>query len=95
MRHADIAEAQVVGLPDSFMGEEVAAVIRVKPDAVADEESVRQYCRDGISRHKVPKYIMFMTAFPLTSSGKVKKFELKAELIKEFGLEETARQRTA
>ena len=33
MRHADIAEAQVVGLPDSYMGEEVAAVIRLKPGA--------------------------------------------------------------
>jgi fatty-acyl-CoA synthase len=95
MRHSDIAEAQVVGLPDSFMGEEVAAVIRIKPGAVADEEAVRQYCRDGISRHKIPKYIRFMTSFPLTSSGKVKKFELKEQLINELGLDDIARQRTA
>ena len=95
MRHSDIAEAQVVGLPDSFMGEEVAAVIRIKPGGVADEEAVRQYCRDGISRHKIPKYIRFMTSFPLTSSGKVKKFELKEQLINELGLDDIARQRTA
>ena len=95
MRHPDIAEAQVVGVPDSFMGEEVAAVLRLKPGSAADEESIQQYCLDRISRHKVPRYISFVTAFPLTSSGKVKKFELKEQLIKELGLEDAARQKTA
>jgi fatty-acyl-CoA synthase len=95
MRHPDIAEAQVVGVPDSFMGEEVAAVLRLKPGSAANEESIQQYCRDRISRHKVPRYVSFVTAFPLTSSGKVKKFELKEQLIKELGLEEAAKQRTA
>jgi fatty-acyl-CoA synthase len=95
MRHPDIAEAQVVGLPDSFMGEEVAAVIRLKPGSVTNDEGVRRYCHDGISRHKVPKYISVVTAFPLTASGKVKKFELKKQLIKELGLDDIAKQRTA
>jgi fatty-acyl-CoA synthase len=95
MRHPDIAEAQVVGLPDTFMGEEVAAVIRLKPASSASDEEVLRYCRDGISRHKVPKYISFVTEFPLTASGKVKKFELKAQLITELGLDDIARLRTA
>jgi len=95
MRHPDIAEAQVVGVPDSFMGEEVAAVVRLKTGSTANEESIQQYCRDRISRHKVPRYVSFVTAFPLTSSGKVKKFELKEQLIKELGLEKVAKQITA
>ena len=95
MRHPDIAEAQVVGLPDGFMGEEVAAVIRLKPGSVANDEEVRRYCRDGISRHKVPKYIRFVTSLPLTASGKVKKFELKEQLIEELGLKNVAERRTA
>ena len=95
MRHPEIAEAQVVGLPDGFMGEEVAAVIRLKPGSVANDEEVRRYCRDGISRHKVPKYIRFVTSLPLTASGKVKKFELKAQLIEELGLKTVAERRTA
>jgi fatty-acyl-CoA synthase len=95
MRHPDIAEAQVIGLPDSFMGEEVAAVIRLKPDSTANGEEVRGYCRQGISSHKVPKYIRFTTGFPLTSSGKVKKFELKRQLIEELGLKDVAERRTA
>jgi fatty-acyl-CoA synthase len=95
MRHPKIAEAQVVGVPDSFMGEEVAALLRLKPDESGNETEILEYCRDGISRHKVPKYIRFVTGFPLTASGKVKKFELKEQLIEELGLEGTAKQRTA
>jgi len=95
MRHPKIAEAQVVGLPDNFMGEEVAAVIRLKPDSALDGDDVRQYCRDGISRHKIPKYISFVTSLPLTASGKVKKFELREQLIKELGLDSGASQTTA
>jgi fatty-acyl-CoA synthase len=95
MRHPKIAEAQVVGLPDNFMGEEVAAVIRLKPDSELDGEAVRQYCRDGISRHKIPKYVSFMSSLPLTASGKVKKFELREQLIKELGLDAGASQTTA
>lgn len=95
MRHPVIAEAQVVGVPDTLMGEEVAAVIRLKAGASAEDEELIRYCRDNISRHKVPKYLRFVTAFPLTASGKVKKFELKKQLISELGLEEASHQRTA
>src|SRR5882724_6715393 len=95
MRHPKIAEAQVVGVPDSFMGEEMAGLLRLRPNEIANDEEVRRYCRDGISRHKVPKYIRFVTSLPLTASGKVKKFELKAQLIEELGLKDVAERRTA
>ncbi|HYV06788.1 MAG TPA: AMP-binding protein [Blastocatellia bacterium] len=95
MRHPKIAEAQVVGVPDSFMGEEVAAVLRLRPNETITENEIRSYCCDGISRHKVPQYIRFASVFPLTASGKVKKFELKAQLTRELGLEDVARQKTA
>jgi fatty-acyl-CoA synthase len=92
MHHPKIAEAQVVGVPDAFMGEEVCALIRLKTGESSDEEEIGQYCRDGISRHKVPKFYRFVSAFPLTASGKVKKFELRDMLIKEMGLEDITKQ---
>jgi fatty-acyl-CoA synthase len=95
MRHPKIAEAQVVGVPDSFMGEEAVALLRLAPGENATEEEIREYCRAGISRHKIPKYIKFVPAFPLTASGKVKKFELREQVIKELGLEEVAKLKTA
>ena len=95
MRHPKIAEAQIVGVPDLRMGEESAAFIRLKTGERASEEEVSEYCRANISRYKVPKYVRFVDQYPLTASGKVKKFELRALLIKELSLEEVSRQRTA
>ncbi len=95
MRHPKIADAQVIGIPDVFMGEEMAALIRLKPEEQLTEEELRGYCRANISRYKVPKYFKFVSAYPLTASGKIKKFELRAQLIEELGLEEVARTRTA
>jgi fatty-acyl-CoA synthase len=95
MRHPKIAEAQVVGLPDEFMGEEVCALIRVKAGESTDEDEIRAYCKAGISRHKIPKFFRFLQSFPLTASGKVKKFELREQLIKEMGLENASGVKTA
>jgi len=95
MRHPKIAEAQIVGIPDQFMGEEVCALIRLKPGEEATEDDIRQYCKDNISRHKIPKHFRFVQSFPLTASGKVQKFVLREQLIKEMGLENAAGMKTA
>jgi fatty-acyl-CoA synthase len=77
------------------MGEEVCALIRAQQGEELTEVEVRDYCKAGISRHKVPKFIRFVESFPLTASGKVKKFELRERLIKEMGLESVATIKTA
>ncbi len=90
MRHPAIAEAQIVGVPDPFMGEETVALLRVKPGASVSEDEVREYCRTNLAKYKNPKYLKLVEEFPLTASGKVKKFELRAMLIKELNLEDPA-----
>jgi fatty-acyl-CoA synthase len=95
MRHPKIAEVQVIGVPDSYMGEEVAALMRLKAGEEATEDEIREYCRANISRFKVPKYYKFVSEFPMTASGKVKKFELKKQVTQELGLEELAATKTA
>lgn len=95
MRHPKIAEAQIVGIPDEFMGEEVCGVIRLKPGEVLTEDELRQHCKANIARHKVPKHFRFIESFPLTASGKVQKFVLRDQLIKELGLENVAGMKTA
>jgi fatty-acyl-CoA synthase len=95
MRHPKIAEAQVIGLPDELMGEEVCALIRVTQGKELTADEVREYCKTGISRHKVPKFVHFVESFPLTASGKVKKFEMRERFIKEMGLENVAGIKTA
>ncbi len=95
MRHPKIAEAQIVGIPDEFMGEEVCGIIRLKPGETLTEDELRQHCKDNIARHKVPKIFRFVESFPLTASGKVQKFVLRDQLIQEMGLENVAGMKTA
>ena len=52
-------------------------------------------CKASIARHKVPKFFRFIESFPLTASGKVKKFVLRDQLIRELGLENVAGMKTA
>jgi fatty-acyl-CoA synthase len=95
MRHPQIAEAQLVGVPDQFMGEEVAAVIKLKAGEALSDDVVREYCKANISRHKVPKYIRFVEAYPLTMSGKVQKFVLREQLIKELWIRRTRKPKNS
>lgn len=75
--HPEIADVQVVGVPDEKYGEELMAWIIPKKDLHLDEESVREFCRGSISHHKIPKYIEFLEEYPMTASGKIQKFKLR------------------
>jgi len=88
MRHAKVADAQVVGVPDARMGEEAAAAIRLKPGEQATSDELREYCLAHISRYKVPRYFLFVMSYPLTASGKIKKFELRTQLMQQLGMQE-------
>ncbi|MGP0076032.1 MAG: AMP-binding protein [Bryobacteraceae bacterium] len=91
--HPKVAEVQVVGLPDIRLGETVAAWIRLKEPA--REEEIREFCRGRIAHFKVPQYIRFVDAFPMTVTGKVQKFRIREMEIRDRGLEEAARIQTA
>jgi fatty-acyl-CoA synthase len=85
-----IKDVQVVGIASKKYGEEVGAFIILHPDINVSEEDVRDFCRGQISRFKIPKYIFFVEAFPLTSSGKIQKYLLRetgSQKVKELGIE--------
>jgi fatty-acyl-CoA synthase len=81
--HAAVADAYVYGLPDAFFGEAVAAAVRLKPDqSTAEAEMATEliaWCGSTLAKFKVPRYLRFVTGFPLTASGKVQKFKLREE----------------
>jgi len=95
MRHPKVADAQVLGVPDQFFGEELLAVVLPKADETITEEELRAFCTGQISRQKIPRYFQFVSAYPMTASGKVQKFVLREQAIKELGLEAIAKTRTA
>jgi fatty-acyl-CoA synthase len=72
-----IHDVAVVGVPSEKYGEEVCAFIKLIEGKKATEEEIKNYCKEGISRFKIPKYIIFTDDFPMTASGKIRKVELR------------------
>jgi len=95
IRYPKIADVQVLGVPDTFFGEEVLAVVIPKAGTEITEEELREYCKGKLSYQKIPRYFKFVGAYPMTASGKVQKFVLREQAIKELGLAEAAQMQTA
>lgn len=86
IRHPKIADAQVLGVPDAFFGEELLAVIRLKAGEQLTQDELRAYCKQHISHQKVPRYFQFVENYPMTASGKVQKFVLRKQAVEALGL---------
>jgi len=86
--HPKIADVQVVGVPDEKYGEELCAWIRLAPGENASEEEIRAFCRGKIAHHKIPRYVRFVSEFPMTVTGKVQKFQIRKTMIDELKLVE-------
>ena len=85
-----VKDVQVAGIPSKKYGEAVGAFIILQEGVKMQEADVRDFCRNKISRYKIPKYIFFVNEFPMTGSGKIQKFRLKdlgLQLCKEQGIE--------
>ena len=81
-----VESAAVFGVPSRKFGEEVAAWIVLRRGQSATPEEIASFCKDKIAYYKVPRHIKFVDAFPMTASGKIKKFVLKEMATKELGL---------
>ncbi len=90
LRHPKVMAAQVIGVPDKFFGEELAALIIPRAGEQIEEDELRQFCREQISHQKVPRYIQFVASYPATATGKVQKYLLRQQTIRTLGLEELA-----
>ena len=88
--HPSIAQAYVVGVPDAKYGEELCAWIKLHPQSTLDARQVQDYCREQMSRHKVPRYVKFVTEFPQTITGKVQKFRIREQMTRELGLQKSS-----
>jgi fatty-acyl-CoA synthase len=88
--HPQIADVQVIGVPDERYGEELVAVIVLKPDATLTEDEVRDFCRGQIAHYKIPRYVTFVSEFPMTVTGKIQKYRLREMAIDQYGLERAA-----
>ena len=94
-RHPKIEAVQVVGVPDAKYGEELCAWVKLKPGATAAAAEIQDFCKGQIAHYKIPRYIKFVDAFPMTVTGKVQKFKMREQAIEELDLQKAAAVATA
>ncbi len=93
--HPKVDDVQIIGVPDPKYGEEVCAWVRLKNGESATDDEIRAYCRGRIATYKIPRYVRFVDAFPMTVTGKVQKYVMREQSIEDLGLRDAAATGTA
>ena len=82
-----VRDVQVIGVPDKRYGEEAMACIILKDGEHMTVEEMHDYIAASLARHKVPKYIEFVAAFPMNAAGKILKYKMREQAVEKLGLE--------
>ncbi len=88
--HPKVSDVQVIGVPDESYGEEIMACIILKEGETMTDDEMKQYVRDHMARHKVPRYIAFVDAFPMNAAGKILKYKMREMAIEQLNLQKAA-----
>ena len=84
-RHPGVLDVQCVGVPDAKYGEELCACIILRPGHEATtSDDIRAFCNGQIAHYKVPRYVRFVEAFPMTVTGKIQKYLLRQQVATEL-----------
>ena len=93
--HPKIEDVQVIGVPDKAAGEEIMACIILKEGESMTEKEVQDFVRDNMAKHKVPRYVDFMDAFPMNAAGKILKYKMRENAVEKLKLQADASIETA
>jgi fatty-acyl-CoA synthase len=93
--HPKVEDVHVVGVPSRKFGEEVLASIKLRAGQTATEEEIRAFCAKSLARFKVPRLIRFVEGFPTTVTGKVQKYKIREQAVRELGLGAEIQSETA
>ncbi|MCQ2482826.1 MAG: AMP-binding protein [Clostridia bacterium] len=85
--HPKVSDVQVIGVPDKDYGEEILAAIILKPGEESSEEEIKDYVLTHMAKHKVPRYVDFVSEFPMNAAGKILKYKMRQEAVERHSLE--------
>ncbi len=77
--HPKVRDVQVIAVPDKQYGEEICACVILKENETMTEDELKAFVRASMARHKVPRYVLFMDAFPMNAAGKILKYKMREE----------------
>lgn len=81
-----IEDVQVIGVPDEDYGEEIMACVILRPGEEATEDEIKDFVRDHMAKHKVPRYVDFVEEFPMNAAGKILKYKMREEAVERRNL---------
>ena len=84
--HPKVSDVQVIGVPDEQYGEEIMACIILKEGEEMTADEMKAYINANMARHKVPRYVDFVKAFPMNAAGKILKYKMREEASERLGL---------
>jgi fatty-acyl-CoA synthase len=93
--HEKVKDVQVIGVPDKQYGEEIMACVVLKEGAAATEEDIRDFVRSHMAKHKTPRYVRFVSEFPMNAAGKILKYKMVEEAVEYLGLQDASKIGTA
>ncbi|MBO7402889.1 MAG: AMP-dependent synthetase, partial [Lachnospiraceae bacterium] len=84
--HPKVSDVQVIGVPDKQYGEEIMACVIVKEGETLTEQEVKDYVMTHMAKHKVPRYVDFVTEFPMNAAGKILKYKMREAAVEKLDL---------
>ena len=93
--HPKVKDVQVIGVPDEQYGEEIMAVIIPKEGETITVDEIKTYVKENMAKHKTPRYVSFVDAFPMNAAGKILKYKMREMAVEELDLKKAASIETA
>ncbi len=93
--HPKVKDVQVIGVPDKQYGEEIMACVILKESEKMTEEELKDFVRSHMAKHKTPRYIDFVSEFPMNAAGKILKYKMREQAVEKLGLQAESKIATA
>ena len=81
-----VKDVQVIGVPDKQYGEEIMACVILKEGETATEAEIKEFVATHMAKHKTPRYVDFVDAFPMNAAGKILKYKMRQDAVDKLNL---------